>query len=272
MALAVVSNYYCTPMSGSLHLEPVTGGVRRVVLDRPPANSLDLDLIDEIAATAGTLEADGATRVVVVRSAVPGIFMAGADLAMVEANWDRIDEVAARLRRAFSAWERLRCPTIAAIGGHALGGGCEWALTFDFRCMARGKGRIGLPESQRGLLPAGGGTQRMARLLGRARTLDLALRGRLLDANEAAAIGLVTTACDGDELDAATESLATELAGLAPLTLAAIKRVVLAGEDLTLDEGLTVEGQAMVDLTKTADALEGVRSFLERRAPRFEGQ
>lgn len=254
-----------------LHLEPASGGVRHVVLDKPPANSLSLELMDEIEAAATTLEDDGATRVVVVRSGVPGMFMAGADLAMVEANWDRIDEVAAGLRRAFTAWERLRCPTIAAIGGHALGGGCEWALTFDFRCMARGKGRIGLPESQRGLLPAGGGTQRLAKLLGRARALDLALRGRLVDADEAAAIGLVNTACDPGELDVATEGLAAELAALAPLTLAAIKRVILAGEDLTLDEGLTLESKAMVDLTKTADALEGVRSFLERRSPRFEG-
>jgi enoyl-CoA hydratase len=259
-------------VSGALHLEPVTGGVRHVVLDKPPANALDLDLMDEIAATAATIEGDAETRVVVVRSAVPDMFMAGADLGMVEANWDRIDEVAARLRRAFTAWERLRCPTIAAIGGHALGGGCEWALTFDFRCMARGTGRIGLPESQRGLLPAGGGTQRMARLLGRARALDLALRGRLVDADQAAAIGLVNTACDPGDLSEEAERLAAELAGLAPLTLAAIKRVVLDGENLTLDESLTLEGKAMVELTKTADALEGVRSFLERRAPRFEGK
>jgi enoyl-CoA hydratase len=259
-------------MSGALHLEPVSGGVRHVVLDKPPANSLDLDLMDEIAAVAATIDGDAGTRVVVVRSAVPDMFMAGADLGMVAANWDRIDEVAARLRRAFTAWERLRCPTIAAIGGHALGGGCEWALTFDFRCMSRGKRRIGLPESQRGLLPAGGGTQRMARLLGRARALDLALRGRLVDADEAAAIGLVTTACDPGDLEGEVERLAAELAGLAPLTLAAIKRVVLDGENLTLDEGLTLERKAMVELTKTADALEGVRSFLERRAPRFEGQ
>ena len=146
------------------------------------------------------------------------------------------------------------------------------ALTFDFRCMARTRGRIGLPESQRGLLPAGGGTQRLAKLLGRARALDLAMRGRLLDADEAASIGLVTTACDPDELNAETDGLATELAGLAPLTLAAIKRVVLGGEDLTLDEGLILESKAMVELTKTADALEGVRSFLERRPPRFEGR
>jgi len=272
MAIAVVSNYYCTPMSAALHLEPATGGIRQVVLDKPPANSLSLDLIDEIADTAAILQEDTATRVVVVRSAVPGMFMAGADLAMVEQNWERIDEVAARLRRAFTAWERLRCPTIAAIDGHALGGGCEWALTFDFRCMARGRGRIGLPESQRGLLPAGGGTQRLARLLGRARTIDLAMRGRLLDADEAAAIGLVTSACEPGELGGETGRLAEELAGLAPLTLAAIKRIVLEGEDLTLDEGLTLESKAMVELTKSADALEGVRSFLERRPPRFEGR
>jgi enoyl-CoA hydratase/carnithine racemase len=259
-------------VSGALHLEPVAGGVRQVVIDKPPANSLDLDLMDEIEATAGALDTDAATRVVVVRSGVPDMFMAGADLAMVEASWDRIDEVAARLRRAFTAWERLRCPTIAAIGGHALGGGCEWALTFDFRLMGRGRGRMGLPESQRGLLPAGGGTQRMTRLLGRARALDLALRGRLVDADEAAVIGLVNTACDPGELDAAAGQLAAELAALAPLTLAAIKRVILEGEDRTLDEGLTLESKAMVELTKTADALEGVRSFLERRTPRFEGQ
>jgi enoyl-CoA hydratase/carnithine racemase len=228
--------------------------------------------MDEIEAAAATLDADPATRVVVVRSAVPGIFMAGADLATVEAQWDRIDEMAARLRRAFSAWERLRCPTIAAIDGHALGGGCEWALTFDFRCMARGRGRIGLPESRRGLLAAGGGTQRLVRLLGRARALDLALRGRLLDADEAAAIGLVTTARDAAELPAVVDRLADELAGLAPLTLAAVKRVILDGADVALEEGLTLETEAMVGLTKTADALEGVRSFLERRPPRFEGR
>jgi enoyl-CoA hydratase len=259
-------------MSAALHLESVADGVRQVILDKPPVNALSLDLMDEIEATAVTLEADAATRVVVVRSAVPGMFMAGADLAMVEANWDRIDEVSARLRRAFGAWERLRCPTIAAIGGHALGGGCEWALTFDFRCMARGAARIGLPEAQRGLLPAGGGTQRMAKLLGRARALDLTLRGRMIDADEAAAIGLVNTACEPGDLDGEAARLAAELAALAPLTLAAIKRVVLAAEDLTLEEGLTLEGKAMVELTKTADALEGVRSFLERRNPRFEGR
>jgi enoyl-CoA hydratase/carnithine racemase len=259
-------------MGAFIHIEALNGGVRPVVLDKPPANALDLALMDEIEETARALDADAATRVVVVRSAVPGMFLAGADLATVAAEWDRIDEVAARLRRAFSAWERLRCPTIAAIGGHALGGGCEWALTFDFRCMARGRGRIGLPESQRGLLAAGGGTQRMVRLLGRARALDLALRGRLLGADEAEAVGLVTTACDPDHLEDGVAGLAAELAALAPLTLAAIKAVILDGAEMTLEDGLTLESEAMVRLTKTADALEGVRSFLERRPPRFEGK
>lgn len=259
-------------MSEYLHLEPAHGGVRPVVVDRPPANALDRTLMDQIEAAAAALDGDAATRVVVVRSAVPGIFMAGADLATVEAEWQCIDLMATRLRRAFSAWERLRCPTIAAIDGHALGGGCEWALTFDFRCMARGRGRIGLPEAQRGLLAAGGGTQRMVRLLGRARALDLALRGRLVDADEAAAIGLVTTACDAADLEARVGALAGELAGLAPLTIAATKRVILDGADVALEVALTLETEAMVELTKTADALEGVRSFLERRPPRFEGR
>ena len=259
-------------MSRFLHLEPAAAGVRPVVLDKPPANALDLGLMDEIEAAALALHDDAGTRVVVVRSAVPDMFMAGADLATVEGNWDRIDDVAARLRRAFTAWERLRCPTIAAIAGHALGGGCEWALTFDFRLMSRGRGRIGLPEARRGLLPAGGGTQRLARLLGRARALDLALRGRLLDADEAAAIGLVTAPCDAEDIGATADGLAAELAGLAPLTSAAIKRVILDGADTTLEAGLTLETEAMVGLTKTGDAREGVRSFLERRAPRFEGK
>lgn len=259
-------------VSTYLAVGPVEAGVRHVTLERPPVNALDLDLMDEIERTAAALAGDRATRAVVVASAVPGVFMAGADLASVEANWNRIDDVAARLRAALCAWERIPCPTIAAIGGHALGGGCEWALTFDFRCMARGRGRIGLPEAQRGLLPAGGGTQRLARLLGRARALDLALRGRVVDADEALQIGLVTAACDPGDLDSATGALAAELAALAPLTLAAIKRVILDGLETTLDEALTLESAAMVDLTATDDAREGVRSFLERRPPRFEGR
>lgn len=251
---------------------PDATGIVRVVLDRPPVNALDGDLISALGSAARALAAEPAVRVVIVESAVPGMFMAGADLGFIQANWHRIDEVAADLRAAYGAWAALAVPTIGALSGHTLGGGCELALTLDFRCMARGRGRIGLPEAQRGLLAAGGGTQRLARLVGMGRALDLAVRGRVLDADEAERIGLVTTACDAAELEPTVQSLAEELAGLAPLTVAATKAVIRAGLERPLEDALTMEIDAMVRLSGTADAAEGVRSFLENRPPRFTGR
>ena len=233
---------------------------------------MDGEFIAALGATAEALATEPGVRVVVVASAVPGVFMAGADLAFIQANWYRIGEVAGELRAALGAWAGLAVPTIGALSGHTLGGGCELALTLDFRCMARGRGRIGLPEAQRGLLAAGGGTQRLARLVGMGRALDLALRGRVLDADEAERIGLVTTACDADDLDATVTALAGELAGLAPRTVAATKAVIRAGLERPLEEALTMEIDAMVALAATDDAAEGVRSFLEGRAPRFAGR
>jgi enoyl-CoA hydratase/carnithine racemase len=251
---------------------PDGSGVARVILDRPPVNALDGDLIAALGHAAGALAVEPGVRVVVVASAVPGMFMAGADLGFIQANWHRIDEVAGELRATFDAWAGLAVPTIGALSGHTLGGGCELALTLDFRCMARGRGRIGLPEAQRGLLAAGGGTQRLARLVGVGRALDLAVRGRVLDADEAERIGLVTTACEVGQLDAVVEALAGELAGLAPRTVAATKAVIRAGFERPLEEALTLESEAMVRLAATDDAAEGVRSFLEGRPPRFTGR
>ena len=260
-------------MADSVRLTgPDEAGIARVVIDRPPVNALDGDLIAALGAAARELNGETGVRVVILSSAAPGVFMAGADLGFIEAQWHRIAEVATDLRSAFGAWAALPVPTIGAISGHALGGGCELALTLDFRCMARGRGRIGLPEAQRGLLAAGGGTQRLARLVGTGRALDLAVRGRVLDADEAERIGLVTTACDAGELDVTVEALAAELAGLAPLTVAATKAVIRAGIERPLEEALTMEIEAMVGLTATEDAAEGVRSFLEGRPPRFQGK
>jgi enoyl-CoA hydratase len=251
---------------------PDSAGVAHVVLDRGPVNALDGEFIGALGSVATALAAEPALRVVVVSSAVPGVFMAGADLGFIQANWHRIDEVAADLRAALGAWAALAVPTIGALSGHALGGGCELALTLDFRCMARGRARIGLPEATRGLLAAGGGTQRLARLVGVGRALDLALRGRVLGADEAERIGLVTTACDAQDLDATVRGLAEELAALAPRTVAATKAVIRAGIERPLEEALTMEIEAMVALTATDDAAEGVRSFLEGRPPRFTGR
>lgn len=260
-------------MSDLLHIERDDRGVVTAVLSRPPVNALSVALMEELRALAADLGAQDGVRVLVVRSAVPGVFMAGADLEDVLAHLEDVATLNALLRSALDALERLPFPTIASIPGHALGGGCELALACDFRLMARGRGRIGLPEVQRGLLAAGGGTQRALRALGRARALEFVMRGRMLDADEAERVGLVTQAVDEAGLDAATEALVAEFLALPAMALAAAKRVVLAGDDLPLADGLTLEGAAMQELlTTSADSREGIASFLEKRPPAFTGR
>ena len=254
-------------------------GVVTVTLCRPPVNALSLALMEELRdlavglCTGDDIRSGAGPRVLVVRSSAPGVFMAGADLEDVLAHLDDVAPLNALLRSALDALERLPFPTIASLGGHALGGGCELALACDFRLMARGRARIGLPEVQRGLLAAGGGTQRALRNLGRARALEFVMRGRMLDADEAERIGLITQAVDEAELESATEKLVEEFLALPAQALAAAKRVVLEGDDLSLADGLTLEGAAMKNLVTTSeDSREGIASFLEKRPPNFTGR
>jgi len=260
-------------MSDLLHIERNERGVVSAVLSRPPVNALSVALMEELRTLAADLSAQDGVRVLVIRSAVPGVFMAGADLQDVLARLDDVASLNALLRSALDAIERLPFPTIASMPGHALGGGCELALACDFRLMARGRGRIGLPEVKRGLLAAGGGTQRALRNLGRARALEFVMRGSILDADEAERIGLITKAVDAAELEAATADLVEEFLALPAMAIAAAKRVVLEGDDLTIADGLTLEGAAMTDLVTTSqDTREGINSFLEKRDPVFTGR
>jgi enoyl-CoA hydratase len=249
-----------------------SAGVVEVTLDRPPANALSPELMRELSeAAAAAVRLPGA-RVVLLRSAVEGMFMAGADLQDVEAHLSRIPQLARLLRDALDRWETIPLPTIAELSGHALGGGCELALVCDFRVMARGHARIGLPEVHHGLLPSAGGPTRLVRLLGRAAALDLVLRGRMLDADEAERVGLVTEACDAGAVHARCLELAAELAAGAPLALAAAKRVVREASELPLGASLTAEAMEMALLASSEDCKEGVRSFLEKRAPTYVGR
>jgi len=244
------------------------GGLARVTLNRPPANALNLELIDELAAVAAGLS-DEQTRVVLLTSALP-IFMAGADLIhMVDNGWDQLRATIKRFQSAVNDWEAIPGATIAVIGGHAAGGGCELTLACDWRLMARGRPRIGLPEGPKGLLPAGGGTQRFARLVGRAHALDMCIRGRMIDADTAERIGLVSEAADPDLLEARATELARELLGLPQMTLRAIKRSILLGSDTDLRAGLQIEEDEMSALGETEDAREGVRAFVEKREALF---
>jgi enoyl-CoA hydratase/carnithine racemase len=248
-----------------LRIEESDSGATRVTMDRPPANALNDELNAELSAAVDHL-IERNPRVVVLASAQP-MFMAGADLGNVNVSWGQISTKVAEFQATGNKWERLPMPTIALINGHALGAGCEMSLVCDWRIMARGRGRIGLPEVRRGLLAGGGGTQRTTRMLGRARALDLNMRGLMIDADEAYRIGLISEVCDPDDLEARGQALVDELLGLPRMSLAAIKRCILEGGELDLTAGLKVEQREMTALGETEDTREGVQSFLEKRDP-----
>jgi enoyl-CoA hydratase/carnithine racemase len=247
-------------------------GVTTVTMDRPPANAVNHDVIREIREKAEAIDADPDVRVVVLRSAVPRMFMAGADLVgMVDTGWAELAQTISEFQSSVNRWEAIKAPTIAVIEGWAMGAGCELALACDFRIMARGA-RIGLPEVKRSLLPAGGGTQRAARLVGRTRAVELAMLGHGMDADWAERVNLVTRALDPPGVQKYVDELVADLEQLPPLAVSAIKRCVLQGPDVSLAEGLLIEKREMTALGETADAREGVRSFVEKRDPVYLGK
>jgi enoyl-CoA hydratase/carnithine racemase len=246
-------------------------GVAEVVLDRPPANAIDSVTLAELKQAAQVLSVDRAVRAVLLSSALEPIFAGGFDLGFLARGWDDMLPMIRAFHEVANAWVRIPCPTIAVIGGHAAGGGCELALACDFRVMARGKATIGLPEVKLGLLPSGGGTTRLPRLIGRAAALDLLLRGRLIGADEAERIGLITRAAEPQDLNRVARGLAAELAALPPLAVREIKRCVDLGLDGPLSAGLALEERGNLALAETADAREGVAAFNERRPPKFKG-
>jgi len=241
--------------------------VAYVTLDNPPANSYDLGVMQAFARDVGEAIASDA-RVVVVRSASEKFFSAGADVKKfldgdVEANMEMI-------RTSQSAFARMAAADqvfIAYINGHALGGGLEIALACDIRLASPGSYKLGTPEVTLGLLPGNGGTQRMTRLLGPSRAMDLLLTGRTFAADEALQWGLVSALVDEDEAREYAERLA-----LGPkLAIAAIKRCVHEGGQLSLLEGLRLEGDLIERLFRSKDANEGLTAFVEKRDPEFVG-
>jgi enoyl-CoA hydratase len=259
---------------GHLNID-ICDEVATVTIDKPPVNTLDASLYGDMKDALDHLESDPA-RVVVFASAHESIFISGRDINEMADYTATESEAAGRVDAAqgmFNAVQQFPKPTIGVITGHAMGGGCEFALALDFRIMSRGKCRIGQPEVNLGIIPGGGGTQRLARLVGRAAATELLMLGRRLDADEARAIGLVhrvgDSASDANEIGAA---LAAELAARPPLAVAAAKRAIREGLDGSMDSGLAIERQEVIALLLSADFGEGVSAFLEKRAPQFEGR
>lgn len=242
-------------------------GVAYITLDNPPANSYDLPVMQRFAADVDAAIASRA-RVVIVRSASERFFSAGADVKkFLDGDVDANMEMIRTSQAAFGRMAAAEQVFVAHIAGHALGGGLEIALACDLRYASEGRYKLGTPEVTLGLLPGNGGTQRLTRLIGPARALELLLTGRTFGPAEALQWGLVSDLCDEEEVRARAERLA---AGPA-LALAAIKRCVYEGGQLPLDEGLALEGELIERLFRSRDAVEGMTAFVEKRDPEFAG-
>jgi enoyl-CoA hydratase/carnithine racemase len=245
-------------------------GVATIRIDRPPANALARAVSLELSEAAETVTGDDAVRAVVVWGG-ERIFAAGADIkAMVGYGPEEVAEDVGGLEQACRDLEAIPKVTIAAINGFALGGGLEIALACDFRFAAQ-DARLGLPEIKLGIIPGSGGTQRLPRLVGLAKARDLIYSGRQVPAEEALEIGVVDRVAPADEVYRVALDQARTFATGPSLAFAAAKRA-LAAADRPLEEGLRVEREAFVALFATRDQEEGMRAFLDKREPRFEGR
>jgi len=256
------------------------GGIARVVMHRKGNNSIAGDLIAELVGAFEELGKDPQVRVIVLASEYEKYFSVGADLGEM-AGLDRTaDDAADQIyrfvrngQRGFDTLAATPKPVIAAINGHALGGGCELALTCDYRIMVEdGRSRIGQSESALGIMPGAGGTQRLVRLIGKARAYPMLLESRRLSAQEAEAVGLVDRALAPEEFAGAVDELAQRLAKAPTVALAMIKDAVNRGMDLPLEEAQEIEARNFARASLSDDAVTGVVAFLQKTGPEFKGR
>jgi enoyl-CoA hydratase len=248
------------------------GRVAILTINRPDKlNALNEAVRTEMLAHLATIEADESIGAVVITGAGEKSFIAGADIAEFEGRSPFDQRYAMRSPRIFDVMSSFPKPVIAMINGFCLGGGCELALSCDLR-IASDKARFGQPEIKLGLIPGGGGTQRLSRLVGTGQAMRLILGGGMIDAAEAHRIGLVEILVPADELRAKTLELAAEIAAKSPLTLRVAKEAVRASERMSVEDGVAYERDLFCLCFSSEDKKEGVAAFLEKRNPTWKGR
>jgi enoyl-CoA hydratase len=246
------------------------GQVATVRVDRPPANAVNPELIADLLAVLPGMVADPDVRALVIRG-TGRFFFAGADIAAMR-------DLSALNQRKMRGWidvarmlETAPKPVVAAMNGHALGGGAELALACDLRILA-GSATFGFPEMSLGIFPGAGGSQRLPRLVGPHRAMRMMIDGTRFDAPEALRLGLVDEVIDDDDFDAEVERIAGALAAKPTRSIGLLKRAVDRGAGLPIDEALRMEEAAVAELMGTEDAAEGLQAFLDKRRPVFRGR
>ena len=247
------------------------GSIEIIWLNRPENfNALSGEMICALSDIFGNLESEAELRAIILTGSGDKAFCAGTDIGeLTQLNESEALKVSERGQALCDQIEHFPVPVIAAINGIAAGGGCELALACHIR-IASTNARFSLPETKLGIIPAYGGTQRLAREIGNGRAAEMMLTGKTIGPEEASQIGLVNRLATADLLTEA-ESLAAEINQLAPLAIRACLKAVIRGHDLPLAEGLALEAQLFAGLFATEDAREGTRAFLEKRRPVFKG-
>lgn len=246
-------------------------GVALVTIDRPDVrNAISPEVQADLRSALAQLHDDDQVRVVVFTGAGSRAFVAGADIQRLR-GYTSQTAMQSTMQRLFDDIEAFSKPTIAAVNGVALGGGCELAMACDIRIAAE-SARFGLPETNLGILPAAGGTQRLARLVGLGHALDMILTGRIVSASEALGMGLVSRVVPDADLLASAAEVAATIVSKGPLAIRLARLVVRTGVDVDQRSGLVVERLAQALLYDTEDKQEGVSAFLGKRSPTFTGK
>ncbi len=248
-------------------------GIATIIVNRPHVrNALDIATRKELLAALDDVENDQNVRVIIFTGAGNEAFVAGADVSIFD-NMTPPEYLDFNYSLGgmglYRRIENLDKPTIAAINGYALGGGCELTMVCDIRIAAE-NAKFGQTEINIGLMPACGGTQRLPRLIGVGRTKELCFTGDIIDAKEAERIGLVNRVVPPGQLEATVMELALKIASKSPLVLKYIKRSINRSQRTELDSGLAFEAQSLSTLFGSEDTKEGVRAFLEKRKPKFK--
>jgi enoyl-CoA hydratase/carnithine racemase len=249
----------------------VEDGIGVIRLERPPMNALNAQVQEELRAAATQAAADDRVFAVIVYGG-PKVFAAGADIKeMADMSYVQMAARAGALSSAFDTVARIPKPVVAAITGYALGGGCELALACDWRVVAA-DAKLGQPEIKLGVIPGAGGTQRLARLIGPAKAKDLVLSGRMVDAQEALAIGLADRVVPAEEVYDTALALVRPYVNGPSQAIRAAKAAIDGGLDRDLAAGLAWESQLFAALFATEDKREGMSAFVAKRKPDFTGR
>lgn len=252
--------------------DPGEDGILTITINRPDKlNALSMATIDELDVAFGTAEADDSVRVIIITGAGEKAFVSGADISeLVDLDATSGTGLASRGQRVFRRLESMAKPSIAAINGFALGGGCELAMACSMR-VASDTARLGLPEVSLGLIPGYGGTQRLARLVGRGVAMEMTLTGAAIDAAEAYRIGLVNRVVPKEDVLDTARRIARRIMRNGPLAIRAAMEAINRGLDMTLEDGCRHESTLFGLLCTSDDMHEGLRAFIDGRKPIFKG-